>query len=209
MNRLLMLFTLAGGFAHGAYIAIPCDAPPCGVQSVSRPATPTELASLTDQLFGNWVGSFQFTQFTLANVRTNTWGFMVGDYSSQGITSSFVYSESSGALLCCTFDTLFRITDLNNNGLVVGYDNAGAFLGRLDTWNTDQHRMALAFRGNFTLTANSRFMAIDDQNRMLLFQDGRSYRVQENPEPGTLALFGLGLGLLALGRKFRWNGRML
>jgi hypothetical protein len=44
---------------------------------------------------------------------------------------------------------------------------------------------------------------------MLLFQDGRSYRVQENPEPGTLATLGLGLGLLALGRKFRWAGRML
>lgn len=191
----VLLFVACAVISQAAYVATPCNQ--CEIQSSSHMASGSELAPLTDQLFSNWSGVT--STYSVSNVRANDGGFLAGSYSTQGITSSFVYNASAGTLLCCVFDTLFRIEDLNNN-LVVGYDNRGAFIGQLDILNTNNHPLALTFHNNFTLTTNSMFAKIDDRDNILLFQDGHSYLLTEAPEPATLGMLLSGLGVLVLRR---------
>ncbi len=190
--KLAIALLVSAALLSASYISTPCSLP-CSIQSGSHQASPQEMSALTDSVFDNWMDANNWGEygehFTVSGVKSNGSGFMVGNFSSLGITSSFIYS--SGSLTCCVPDTPSRITDFNTNGMLVGYDNFGGFLKNIRSLD----KIKLSFDDGFGINSNSMFAEIDNQDRILLYQEGKSYLLTPVPETGTFGLFLLaGLG---------------
>lgn len=188
---------------------IPCNGPgqtACDVQSVTNPEPEP---GLTNALFQEWFSSCCFGS-------TGSYGWHITDVNNSGMAlgqvdgadevhTAFVYYD--GRLICCLDDMLY-LSDINDNGYIVGDDANGPVVLYCNGGVCNQSRSFVPFNlvgeypvGNpygFFYEYAPFFQSIDDENRILAGHGAHEYELVPTPEPRAIVLFSTALVVAAL-----------
>jgi hypothetical protein len=186
---------------------------PCTVTGTNRTPTVQELAGLTvdavrSQLFA-WNGPDANYWWEVTD--SNADGVIIGGLrGTNSVDTQFVYHN--GVLHCCTTDHPFRITDINDNGLMIGilpqaprqlgtpyYPSGGmpfGFIGFAPTSRAEPRHIAqIIFDPRIDPQSPLRFIGIDNNNNVLggvgtgLYPSGQMFELTPTPEPESVVLF--------------------
>lgn len=182
--------------------------PVCTVHGITNVQPVPGLTNADFQAFfaGFPRGATENYVWTITDV--NSSGVAIGpvDGFTAQIHTSFVFD--AGKVVCCTLDSPFTLTDINDNGFVVGANAVGPFGFVAFCCGPFSGQVPLSISFTTPLPLFTTFTAIDDNNNIAAtdFRLGQRYDLFETPEPSSIVLFSALAAVAALQARRRIRG---
>jgi len=208
----------------GPYRVVPCDGaaqPVCIEDEFTAPASVLAhyQSLLTNQMFDTWFTSHGITcishqpppAFQGCGIAesfvtdVNNSGIAIGTYYNPPVVTQFVYD--AGQIICCTVDSPFHLSDINDNGFIVGgfgtfqtYGPAAFVSYCCSGPNSAQTELPLTYNlARFPNPSTTVYLSIDDNN-VIFARDvftNQEYNLFPTPEPRSLALLATAFAVFA------------
>ncbi|MFO1059821.1 MAG: hypothetical protein U1E53_22985 [Dongiaceae bacterium] len=180
------------------YVATPCGGAfaACTIAPAVRSPTPDQLAGLDDAAIVAYLQAQSISGVDPAghfgiSITDSSADYVVGSlFGPNLIATQFVYGAAG--LICCVADTPFAIRDINDNDIVVGFNN-GPFVAAIGPSSGYASRAIILNPEVLDSLPHTTFLAVDDTNSILARRFGQDYELHPVPEPPALALFCAGL----------------
>lgn len=174
---------------------------PCDVVATRRAPTAAELAGLNQSAFLTYMAPLlngQTGAFNWSITDSSSSGFVIGSVSGpNSIITQFVFHQ--GQVVCCSIDEPFRLSDINDNNYIVGFNPGGPpglllYAPSLQPGSMTPINYSVSLDPRVTASAFasvSTFTAIDNNNRILgsIRFGGPDFVITPTPEPTSMALF--------------------
>lgn len=184
----------------------------------TAPSSPGPTNADFRQFFNAHLGGYDYSDASFAwSTKTNALGEWFGAVSGPNEVHT-QYLWQGGDMICCTIDEPYTIADGNDFGLFVGYDVyncsasgspiPGAFLGEADgntclgavpfALSEEAQAVLDPYLAYDPISHPLRFVAIDNENRILATSGSTWFALTPVPEPASWLAAVAGLALLGV-----------